>query len=187
MHFFYILILCFLSSLGHARIQIRSKNPTSIDKSAILPPTNYVYKTVSLKSNYTILDDLNHDSFAPGAGGVVEIKGNNDFQWSIEHISNLVHIVGYKNSSKYIHFPELKDGAVATFSEYTATFFNAVLTPNLIFNFTTTFMESDTGPLMWTVEAYSDRDPRKVLKLRKPESGNARQRFVLKKAAIQDN
>ncbi|KAK2839307.1 hypothetical protein FQN49_006268 [Arthroderma sp. PD_2] len=192
MYFIYTIILCLLASGGHAQARFNSKIPISNTKPAIfdgkiLHKTEYTYKTVTLNSNYTIFDDLNHDIFSPGVGDIVETKHNDSFQWSIQHISNLAHIVGYRNSAKYIYFPEVKDGAVATLSEDAATLFNAVLTPNIMFNFTATIVSPGTGPLMWTVEAYSASDPRNVLKLRKPASEKARQDFVLKKASIQDN
>ncbi|KAM5448785.1 hypothetical protein MaudCBS49596_005292 [Microsporum audouinii] len=185
MHFIFTLLLCLLVSGGSAQNHVDSKNTASTTGNEYY----YDYIMIPLTANFTILDDFDHSVLAIGAGPtgeVVEVKPNNSHDWFIEQLTKYTHIVRDKNSSKFIHFPELKDGAVATLSETTATLFEATIGPNVVYKLKATDAKPEDGPLMWTMEAYSAMDQRLVLKLRKP-SGMARQDFVVKKTPIQGN
>ncbi|EFR01033.1 hypothetical protein MGYG_04036 [Nannizzia gypsea CBS 118893] len=195
MHFLYPLLLCTLVSRGTAQVYIDSRTATSntdslleanLEETIIL----YEYRNTPLSANFTILDDFNHESLAIGtgsAGEIVEVKPNSGQQWQFQQLEDYTHVVRVRDSNKSIHFPTLKDGAVATVSNETATLFEAVIGPNVIYNLNATDANPNDGPLFWTIEPLSATDQRPVLKLRKPALGRARQDFVMKKVPKQSD
>lgn len=186
-----VLLLCLSVSGGSAQLYVDSRSSASNTTSLQNDGYNlrYEYRMVPLNADFTVLDDFNHDILSIGTnsnGEVVEVKPNDGrSQWHMTRLASYTHVVRDKYSNKYIHFPTLKDGAVATLSSEAATLFEAVIGPNVIYNLNATDANPRDAPLFWTVEPLSATDQRPVLKLRKPAFGRARQDFLMKKTPQQ--
>lgn len=189
-----VLSLCLLVSGGSAQLYVDSRSSTS-NTTSLRQNYEYIlryeYRMVPLTADFTVLDDFNHDILTIGNnsnGEIIEVKPNDGrSQWHMTRLASYTHVVRDKYSNKYIHFPTLKDGAIATLSSDAATLFEAVIGPNVIYNLNATDANPRDGPLFWTVEPLSATDQRPVLKLRKPAFGRARQDFVMKKTPQQGN
>ncbi|KAF3492145.1 uncharacterized protein GIQ15_01662 [Arthroderma uncinatum] len=184
MRFISAILLSLLASKGRAKDFKNPKIPLSRTTSNSLNCDGdecFEFRNVPLTANIKVIDDYNGDvlSITNGpSGDIIEIKDGEANPWYFEHLTAATHIIRDSKSTRFIHFPELKDGAVATFSETAATLFEVIFSPNAVFNISASYTEGD-GILAWTTEPYSTNDSRMVLKLRKWASGKGRQEYVM--------
>ncbi|KAK2871693.1 hypothetical protein FQN49_002922 [Arthroderma sp. PD_2] len=122
---------------------------------------------------YTISDNSTGRFASTGTtpvDGIVEFKLNTPHTWRVWHTSFTLdyafHAIRDESSKKYIHFPEIKDGAVAVISD-TPSLARVNENPNDNCNFFS--IGADNRRLYWATELYSNDNPIHVLKLRAAE------------------
>ncbi|KAK2872075.1 hypothetical protein FQN49_002577 [Arthroderma sp. PD_2] len=123
---------------------------------------------------------LNLDSSL--GNGVVAFSRNETQHWLFKAVGDLLsgwHVVRDSNSARFIQFPKFEEGAVAVVTESSVS---SAKIDSSTGNGTYTISSGDLNGkgLLWTVEPFSDENPTRVLKLRKPADG-AHQTFKIAK------
>ncbi|KAM5437010.1 hypothetical protein MferCBS31731_005665 [Microsporum ferrugineum] len=113
--------------------------------------------------------------------GVIAFSRGKTHHWNFKPIGRLFagwHIVRDRQSTRFIRFPKYEDGAVATVTESSVSAIK--ITPNSHGTYSITSGDPSEKGLLWTVEPFSDKNPTRVVKLRKPATG-AHQAFKIAK------
>ncbi|EFR04988.1 hypothetical protein MGYG_07991 [Nannizzia gypsea CBS 118893] len=137
-------------------------------------------------ANVTLIDAidssvgyLNLDSSI--GNGVVAFSRNKMHHWDFRYIGDSLsgwHVVRDSNSTRFIQFPEYEEGAIAAVTESSVSAVRIMSIRKGVYMISSG--ELSGKGLLWTVEPFSDKNPTRVLKLRKPTNG-AHQLFRIDK------
>ncbi|EFR05467.1 hypothetical protein MGYG_08480 [Nannizzia gypsea CBS 118893] len=121
---------------------------------------------------YTISDNSTGRFASVGTSpvdGIVEFKLNTSHKWRIWQtkftLAFAFHVIRDEDTKKYIHFPEIKDGAIAVLSDTPSLArVNEIHHTSYDCNFFS--IGADNRRLYWVTEPYSSGVPTMVLKLK---------------------
>ncbi|KAF3492146.1 uncharacterized protein GIQ15_01663 [Arthroderma uncinatum] len=137
------------------------------------------YLDYPMNANFTILDHFNNDVVSPGGDGIIEVKPNTTHRWLFEYLYEDAYIIRDSTSHRFIYFPEIKEGAVATVSEKAATVLHPYIPENALGRI---LVLTEGSAFFFTVGPYSPEEPnRRVIKLVKNYSDDDRQFSFIKK------
>ncbi|EEQ34687.1 uncharacterized protein MCYG_07506 [Microsporum canis CBS 113480] len=119
---------------------------------------------------YTINDNSTGQFATVGTtpvDGIVEFKSNTNYKWRVWGtgftLAYSFHTIQDQSSKKYIHFPEIKDGAIAVLNDNPSLVRVSEYPHNSCNLFS---IDASNRRLYWTTEKYSNDNPIPVLKLR---------------------